>query len=311
MFGAHCSIAGGLENALLEAERLRADCVQIFTKNQRQWRCLPLRDDQLRAWHSAVERTGWTSREGDAPCRIASHNCYLVNLASSSAEILEKSLAVQRVEMENCERLGIPLLVTHPGAHLGARPARPPGDDLRPKGVLTRDERAGLRRIARALDRLHRDLPGYQVMTCIETTAGSGTNLGSDFHHLRIIRELVKSPERVGFCFDTCHVTAAGYDMTTDERAAEVLEYWDSVCGLENLRIVHINDSKGPVGSRIDRHDHIGKGRCGLGCFRTVVNHPRLRGVPKILETPKGQTRRGTSFDLLNIRRLRRLMAAS
>lgn len=306
MLGAHCSIAGGLENALEEAKQLHMDCLQIFTKNQRQWKCAPVLDERCATWRDALSRLEWNEQAG-AATRIVSHNCYLINLASPDATILKKSLATQRVEMENCERLGIRLLVAHPGAHLGA--ARPRGVLIAPPTLpLSRDELAGLRRIARALDHLHRNLPGYRVITCLETTVGSGTNLGYAFDHLRIIRELVKEPERVGFCLDTCHVTAAGYDMSTDAAAMAVLQHWEDICGLDRLRVVHVNDSQGPLGSRTDRHAHIGEGCCGLACFRAILNHPALRGVPKILETPKGQTKRGTSFDLVNMRRLRRLM---
>jgi len=288
------------------------NCLQVFTKNQRQWKCTPLREDQCVPWRETLATMKWAACQSPAAPslldRIVSHNCYLINLASPDAANLSKSLATQRVEMENCERLSIPLLVTHPGAHLGQARPRRPWDGHPPAGRLMKDERLGLQRIARALDRLHRDLPGYRVITCLETTVGSGTNLGYDFHHLRLIRELVKEPERVAFCLDTCHVTAAGYDMTTDGGAAAVMDHWDSVCGLDHLRVIHINDSQAAVGSRIDRHAHIGEGRCGLACFRAVLNHPRLRGVPKILETPKGKTKRGTSLDLVNMRRLRRLM---
>ena len=220
LLGAHCSISGGLHNALLEAKRLRMNCLQVFTKNQRQWKCTPLREDQCVPWRETLATMKWAACQSPAAPslldRIVSHNCYLINLASPDAANLSKSLATQRVEMENCERLSIPLLVTHPGAHLGQARPRRPWDGHPPAGRLMKDERLGLQRIARALDRLHRDLPGYRVITCLETTVGSGTNLGYDFHHLRLIRELVKEPERVAFCLDTCHVTAAGYDMTTD-----------------------------------------------------------------------------------------------
>jgi deoxyribonuclease-4 len=184
-----------------------------------------------------------------------------------------------------------------------------------PRGVAhelgrapTRDERMGLNRIVRALDRIHRDLPGYRTITCLETTVGSGTNLGFDFEHLAYVRNSVREPERVGFCFDTCHVTAAGYDMSTDEGARDVMRQWRRTCGDRQLRVVHVNDSVGATGSRRDRHAHIGEGTCGLSCFRLIVNHPATRGVPKILETPKGRNQRGSEWDVVNIRRLKRLI---
>jgi deoxyribonuclease-4 len=162
-------------------------------------------------------------------------------------------------------------------------------------------------RIIKALDQLHDDLPGYRVVTCLETTVGSGTNLGYDFHHLAYLRAGLKRPERVECCFDTCHVTAAGYDMTTDAAARGVMEQWDSICGDAHLRVFHFNDSVGAVGSRKDRHAHVGDGTCGEACFRTILNHPSFRAVPKILETPKEDTEKGTPWDVVNIRRLKRL----
>jgi deoxyribonuclease-4 len=194
----------------------------------------------------------------------------------------------------------------HPGAHLG-RPFRPDGPE-EPGGPPTRDERAGLRRVIKALDRVHRDLPGYRVVTCLETTAGAGTTLGYSFEQLAFIREQVGEPERVGYCFDTCHVTAAGYDMTTETGAAAVLRRFDEVCGRRHLRVFHLNDSVGPVGSRRDRHAHIGLGTCGLACFRTIVNSRAFARVPKIIETPKGTNEKGVPWDVVNIRRLKRLL---
>jgi deoxyribonuclease-4 len=307
MFGSHLSIAGGLVNALREARRLKMDCVQIFTKNQRQWNAPPLSDAERDDWLAMLGSLGWDSPgSGD---RTVSHNSYLINLASPDPTVREKSIALQRIEMERCEALRIPLLVSHPGAHLGpSRPARQPH-------VLgsapTAAELDGLNRVVAALDRLHAELPGLGVITCLETTAGAGSNLGYDFGHLRLIRNAVRQPERLAFCLDTCHVTAAGYDMTTDAGAAAVLDLWDDLCGLENLRVVHVNDSAGAVGSRVDRHAHIGRGACGLACFRAIVNHPLLRAVPMVLETPKEESDAGVPWDLINIRRLRRLQSRS
>ncbi|MHC4209464.1 MAG: deoxyribonuclease IV [Planctomycetota bacterium] len=304
MFGAHLSVAGGLVNALEEARSLRFDCVQVFTRNQRQWSARALGEDERGAWRAGLERIGWHRRRG--PCRTVSHNSYLVNLASADRAVREKSQAAQRAELDRCEALGIPLCVMHPGAHLG-RPWRPeePGA---PGGPPTPDERAGLRRVIKALDRLHRDLPGYRVVTCLETTAGAGTTLGYSFEQLAFIREHVREPDRVGYCFDTCHVTAAGYDMTTETGAAAVLRRFNEVCGRRHLRVFHLNDSVGPVGSRRDRHAHIGLGACGLACFRTIVNSRAFARVPKIIETPKGTNEKGVPWDVVNIRRLKRLL---
>jgi len=284
------------------------DCVQIFTKNQRQWQGKALGDAEVRAWRDRLAAVKWhTPSIGDRPAsRTVSHNSYLINLASPSREAWEKSIAAQRDELQRCERLGIPFLVAHPGGHLGAaRPARQPHDLRAPP---TPDEQAGLARIVAALDQLHAELPGYQTITCLELTAGSGTHLGYSFEHLRLIRESVRQPERVAFCFDTCHAHAAGYDMTTGPRAAEVLDLWGDCCGCKHLRVVHLNDSQGSLGSRLDRHAAIGAGQCGRACFQALVNHPSLREVPMILETPKGEDDEGMLWDVVNLRRLRRMV---
>ena len=303
MFGSHLSIAGGMTNALEEAARLKLDCVQVFTKNQRQWRVSPLDPAEREAWLRGLDDMGW---RGSKAARVVSHNSYLVNMASPDATARSRSLGLQREEIERCEALEIPLLVAHPGAHLGE--ARKPGDPNDLAAAPSRDEMDGLKRIAKSLDRLHADLPGYRTITCLETTVGSGTNLGYAFHHLATVRELVKAPERVGFCFDTCHVVAAGYDMGTDAAARAVLRDFGRICGLDRLLVFHLNDSVGTLGSRKDRHAHIGEGACGKSCFRSIVNHRRFSDVPKILETPKGTTDRGTPWDLVNVRRLKRLV---
>lgn len=304
MFGAHLSVAGGLVNALDEAKRLRLDCVQVFTKNQRQWRVSPLTAEAQEAWLDRLASMGWRSRRG--PARVVSHNSYLINMASPDPALWDKSVRLQRVELERCEALEIPLCVAHPGAHMGTAPPR--GTPLDLEADPTKDELSGLRRIVRALDRLHGELPGYRTVTCLETTVGAGTNLGYAFHHLAFIRANVREPERVGFCLDTCHVTAAGYDMTTDRSAEAVLSRFNAVCGRGTLRVVHVNDSVGPVGSRLDRHAHVGEGTCGRSCFRAIVNRRGLARVPKILETPKGVNPAGRPWDTENVRRLKRLI---
>jgi deoxyribonuclease-4 len=298
MFGSHLSIAGGLENAVAEAVRLGLDCVQVFTRNQRRWASPPLAEEEIRRWGDALARAGW--RDGDLP-RVVSHNSYLVNLAAPPGENRTRSIAAQRGELERCEALGIDRCVIHPGAHLGAAP----------KGRLplgeapTPDEQAGIARIVEALDRIHRDLPGYRVRTLLETTVGSGTNLGGDFAHLAAIRERVREPQRIGFCFDTCHVVAAGWDMSTPRRAAAVLARFDELCGLDQIGAFHMNDSKGGVGSRLDRHTHIGEGTCGRACFRAICSDPRFARIPKILETPKEGDADHPPWDLVNVRILR------
>ncbi|HMN95245.1 MAG TPA: deoxyribonuclease IV [Phycisphaerales bacterium] len=313
MIGSHLSIAGGMAGALREAEALGLDCVQVFTKNQRQWKAPPLREAERDEWIAALRRLKWDDL---AAWRTVSHNSYLVNLASPDGDARARSIDVQCIELERCEALRIPGCVMHPGAHLGERPERPraakAGDRTGPpNGTIGASERAGLDRVVAALDEIHRRLRGLRTLTLLETTAGTGTNLGADFAHLAFVRDRVREPERVAFCFDTCHVTAAGYDMSTPAGAEETWQRWDSICGLESIRCVHVNDSEGAVGSRVDRHAHIGEGCCGRSCFQTLMNLPVLAGVPKILETPKGEDARGRPWDRVNAGRLRRMIKST
>jgi deoxyribonuclease IV len=309
MFGSHLSIAGGMVNALKQARRFRMDCVQVFTSNQRQWKPSRLDAEDRVLWLAELRDMKWDCSQNDqqAPQRVVSHNSYLINLAQPDAELWRKSVNAHRMELERCESLHIPLCVAHPGAHLSPAGARLPGSrndlECRPSG----HELRGLKRIVKALDAIHRQLAGYRVMTCLETTVGSGTNLGYSFHQLAFIRENVRQPERVGFCLDTCHVTAAGYDMSSQEGARQVLAQWDEICGTKNLRVFHLNDSVGGLGSRRDRHAHIGEGTCSRCCFKAIVNHPAFARVPKILETPKGLDAKGVEWDLVNLRRLKRM----
>ena len=302
MLGSHLSISGGMVNALEEADELGMDCVQVFTKNQRRWSAPPLKEEDTSLWLARLRQMGW---EDPSRLRTVSHNSYLVNLASPDPEGRAKSLTLQRDEIERCEALSIPLLVAHPGAHLGE--SRKPREPNRLGASPTADEQAGLQRIVDALDQLHDETSGATTITCLETTTGSGTNLGYDFGHLAFIRSEVKAPERVGFCLDTCHVTAAGYDMSTDSGARSVLELFDEQCGLEHLLALHLNDSIGALGSRLDRHAHIGEGCCGVSCFRAVIGHPLLRSRPMILETAKELAPDGRKWDQVNLEYLRSL----
>lgn len=295
-----------MANALREAERLGMDCVQVFTKNQRQWAVRAMPDAERDDWLTTLKRLKWDD-PGDF--RTISHNSYLINMASPDDALRDRSIAAQRIELERCEQLRISGCVMHPGAHL-VEAGRPPRRNP-PSGEITEAERTGLLRIVAGLDRLHRELPGFRTLTLLETTAGSGTALGADFAHLAFVRATVREPERVGFCFDTCHVTAAGYDMSTDAAAKSVWQRWDDVCGEGTLRAFHLNDSVGALGSRVDRHAHIGDGCCGQSCFRSVMNQPRFRDVPKILETAKEDDVQGRPWDVVNMERLRALAATS
>lgn len=289
MFGSHLSIAGGLVNALNEAERLGLESVQIFTKNQRQWAFKPLEDGPKQDWLAGLDRLGWRDR-------TVAHDSYLINLASPKDDLWAKSIELMREELSRCDQLSIPHLVSHPGAHTGS------GED------------AGLDRIAMAYKQLFQERPDFKVTLCLENTAGGGSTLGRSFEELADLRERIidqagtEFADRVGFCIDTCHALAAGYDITTEKKAEKVLGELDKVCGFKNVRVLHLNDSKGALGSHIDRHEHIGEGQVGKGGFSAVVNCAGLAGVPMVLETPKGETDKGTPWDTVNLRRLRRMI---
>jgi deoxyribonuclease IV len=282
MFGSHLSVAGGLHNALLAARSLQCDCVQVFTKNQRQWRAAPLARQTVELWSRHWKETGI----GPA----VSHDSYLINLAAPDGELRDKSIASFTDELERCEALAIPFLVTHPGAHVGQGPEE------------------GLRRVVEALDRVHGDLPGFRTITCLEITAGQGTCLGHRLEQLKCILESVRQPERLAVCIDTAHSFEAGYDLRSAGGTRGFLQELDQVIGLNLVRVLHVNDSKTPFASRVDRHAHIGHGHIPLAAFEVIVNHPGLRQVPKILETPKETAPDGREWDEINLQSLRDLV---
>jgi len=301
--GSHCSAAGGVANAVREAVRLGLDCVQVFTANQRQWKPKSPTEAEVSDWFAAMKAAGWSDPDDH---RAVSHNSYLVNLANPSAEARSRSLALQRSELERCERLAIRLCVMHPGAHLGV--ARKPGEPNDLSTPPTGDELAGLKRVAAGLDALHRDLRGLRVATCLENTVGSGTNLGYQFRHLAMIRDMVREPERVAFCIDTCHAVAAGWRMDTPAAAKAVVQRIVSELGERQVKVFHMNDSEGACGSRKDRHAHVGEGACGRSAFSAVMGRRAWARVPMILETPKEGSFRGRPWDIENAARLRALI---
>ena len=282
MFGSHLSIAGGMENALLEAQRLNMDCVQVFTKNQRQWQAPPLTEQQVARWQAARDETGIK--------QVVSHDSYLINLASPDPATWDKSVALFHEELVRCERLNIPWLVTHPGAHMKS------------------GETVGLARVAEALDRLHEQLPGLHVVTCLEITAGQGTSLGHRLEQLQRIIDLVAAPQRLGVCLDTAHLLAAGYDLTSAAGAKQVIAAIRDTVGLNAVKVIHVNDSKTALGSRVDRHEHIGHGHVSLDAFEVFVNQLEFKHLPKILETPKADAPDGRPWDAINLDRLRSLV---
>lgn len=281
-FGAHMSAAGGADKAIDRAVQAGCESLQIFTKNNNQWAARPIPDEQVERFRT---RLGEERISG-----LMAHAAYLINLATPGDALWEKSIVAFRVELERCELLSIPYLVLHPGSHTGS------------------GEAGGIRRVAGALNRLHEELPGYQVMTLLETTAGQGTALGHQFEQLAEIIAGISEPERVGLCFDSCHVFAAGYELRTAEEYAETMEAFDRALGLEHLRAFHLNDSKKDLGSRVDRHEHIGDGMLGLEGFRYLVNDARFATHPAVLETPKSED---LHEDIENLRRLRDLVKSS
>jgi deoxyribonuclease IV len=279
LLGAHMSIAGGVYNAVLYGEKATCDTIQIFTKSSNQWRAKPLLDEDIKRFFDEQKTTGV-----NVAC---AHNSYLINLASPNDELYDKSIESMKVELERCETLKIPNLVIHPGSHVGS------GEDN------------GLKRIAEAVNRLFDATPNGKTNICLESTAGQGTNLGSKFEHLARIIDMVDNKSRMGICLDSCHMFTAGYPMADEKEYKATMKEFDEILGIKMLKVFHLNDSKKPLGSKKDRHEHIGEGEMGLEPFRNIMNDRRLNKVPKILETPKGD---GLKEDIVNLKRLRSLV---
>ncbi|MGI8483170.1 MAG: deoxyribonuclease IV, partial [Thermomicrobiales bacterium] len=255
--------SGGVDKVFARAEEVGATSIQIFSKNERQWIAKPLDADVVDRFHAERERMGID------PNFLVIHDSYLINLASPKDDILEKSLAAFKDELRRGDVLGIPNLVTHPGAHTGS------GVD------------AGLARFVQSLNEIFSELPDSRTVTLLETTAGQGTSLGRSFEDLATIIDQVEDKSRVAVCMDTCHIFSAGYDFRTPEQYAEMMTMFDEIVGIKYLRALHLNDSKMPFASNKDRHDQIGDGEIGLEGFRHFVNDARLSGLPGILETEK------------------------
>lgn len=262
-FGAHMSISGGLAKAFARGESVGCEVMQIFSKSERQWAAKPILPEDAAAFRAEQ------ARSGIGP--VVVHDSYLINLAAPADELWEKSIAAFAHELERCQQLGIPYIVTHPGAHTGS------------------GEETGLRREADALARLFADGVGGDTMVLLETTAGQGSCLGNRFEHLARLFELLPNHHaRLGVCVDTCHIFAAGYDIRDAEGYAATFAELDRLVGLANVRCFHLNDSQKDLGSRVDRHAPIGQGCIGAEAFRLLVNDPRFHGLPMIIETPKG-----------------------
>jgi deoxyribonuclease-4 len=274
------SIAGGYYKAVRTAHECKCDCVQLFTKNNNQWRAKPITDEDVQLFRDAIKEH-----------RIShpvSHSSYLLNLASPDDELWKKSIDGFVVELQRAELLGIPFVVIHPGSY------------------TTSSETAGIKRIIRALNDVHRQTSGA-TQCLLETTAGQGSNLGWRFEHLADMIDGVREPDRVGICLDTCHIFAAGYPLGTERDYRATMAALNKTVGIKKVKAIHLNDSKRELGARVDRHDHIGRGKMGLAPFRFLLNDRRFHRIPMYLETPKGQEN-GVELDVINLRRLRRLV---
>ena len=276
------SIAGGVSRALDRGSELGLETIQIFTKNANQWKGKRISEEERRRFVQRRDETGIDP--------IVAHDSYLINLASPDARMLERSLIAFEDEMDRCCQLGIQYLVMHPGGHLGS------------------GEKQGIERVGEALKVALLEKEDTGVNIVLETTAGQGTQLGYRFEQLRDIITIVNLPHRMGVCLDTCHIFAAGYDIRTREGCERILMEFDRVIGLETLVVIHANDSKRELGSRVDRHEHIGEGQIGIEAFSFLLNHPRLSELPFILETPKTSPEAQVPMDVVNVSRLRKLI---
>ena len=280
LLGAHFSIAKGLHHALYEAETYGCTALQIFTKNTITWKERTLTQEEVKRFDQAREQTGITA--------IASHTSYLINLATPERKKHAMSCNALKQELIRSSMLDIPFAILHPGAHLGK------GKDK------------GIEKIALSINEIFAQTPEIQIRLLLETTAGQGSGLGHTFEQLASIMDKIENQNRVGICLDTSHVFAAGYDIRTPESYRKATDGFDAIIGLENLYVIHLNDSKKELGSRVDRHEHIGKGYIGIKAFELLMNDMRFEDVPKIIETPKQKF--GPDTDKMNLNRLRSLV---
>ncbi|MGH8013362.1 MAG: deoxyribonuclease IV [Candidatus Binataceae bacterium] len=278
LLGAHMSIAGGVSEALIRGRETGCECVQIFTKSSRQWASKPYSKEEVAAFHHRRRETGIKL--------VVAHDSYLLNLGAPDEKLRKRSVAGFIDELERCELLGVPFLIAHPGSHVGS------------------GEEAGLRTIAQSIDEAHQACSRYKVKIALEITAGQGSNLGYKFEQMAQIFDLVKDNERLRLCFDTEHAFAAGYDLRSEEGYQRTFSELDEHIGLKRLVAFHINDSLKPFNSRVDRHQHIGKGYLGVDAFRRLVNDARFAGIPMCLETEPGPEMRDIVEDLNKLREL-------
>ncbi|HEY3662534.1 MAG TPA: deoxyribonuclease IV [Chthoniobacterales bacterium] len=278
LLGAHMSIGGGVHRAIERARSIDCTAMQIFVKNNMQWFARPFAREEIRAFLEHAQRAELSA--------VFAHANYLINPAATNPQFLANSIRALSEELTRAGQLGLPFLVLHPGAHLG------------------QGEEAGLGKVVKSIDAVFRRIPKVKTRIALETTAGQGSCLGHKFEHLAAIMANVREPERLCVCLDTAHVFAAGYDLTSEAGTRKMFRELDRTIGLSHLVALHLNDSKTARGSRVDRHEHIGKGRIGLEAFRFIMRDRRFRKIPKVLETPKGKE---LLEDVENMKTLREL----
>jgi deoxyribonuclease IV len=278
LLGAHTSIGGGVHRAIERARSIECSAMQIFVKNNMQWFARPFTSEEIRAFLDHPQR--------DDLGAVFAHANYLINLAATNPLFHANSIRALSEELTRADQLGLPFLVLHPGAHLGA------------------GEEAGLTKVVISIDKIFARVPKVKTRIALETTAGQGSCLGHTFEHLAYIMAHVREPERLCVCLDTAHVFAAGYDLTSAAGTRKMFRDFEHTIGLRDLAALHLNDSKAARGSRVDRHEHIGKGQIGLEAFRFIMRDQRFRKIPKVLETPKGKELRE---DVENMKTLRAL----
>ncbi len=274
LIGAHMSIGGGFFNSLYSGKELGCATIQIFTKSANQWKAKELTSEDIDRFKQAQKETGIVP--------VVGHDSYLINIGSGDKELLQKSREALLLELTRSEKLGLLYLVMHPGSNP--------------------DEKEGIKRIADSLSWVHSKSKNYKVKICLETTAGQGSSIGYKFEQIAQIIDLTQEDERLGVCYDTAHTFEAGYDIRDKKVYEKTFKLFDKIIGLNRLKVIHMNDSKKDLGSRVDRHEHIGKGFIGLEAFRLILNDKRLEKIPKILETPKEE-----NMDKKNLTILRNL----
>jgi len=262
LLGAHTSTSGGLFNAIVEGKQIKADVLQIFSKNQKQWKGRDYKEGEVAKFHQLIEEIGIRP--------VMVHTSYLINLASTNEVTLKNSFEAMVDELRRCHLLKIPYLVLHPGSHLNA------GEDI------------GIKKISQNLNKVVNKAAMDDVIILLETTAGQGTNLGYTFEQLREIMDQSKVDKHLSVCLDTCHIFTAGYDIRTTKAWQKTKQSFDNVIGLHKLKGLHLNDSQKDLGSKVDRHDRIGKGLLGIKPFEIILNDPDMKGLPMILEVPGG-----------------------